>query len=120
VSPRFSSVANTGTLHIQKGTKKISRDQASVKDCRFSEMCHALYPAVTLHFCSQYQKTNPVNTGNDHFCSCKNSQLYLDARVMYIVSALQNIKRDPTANTVPGKISELALNIAPKETGPKF
>jgi hypothetical protein len=39
---------------------------------------------------------------------------------MYIVNALQNIKRDPTANTVPGKISELALNIAPKETGPEF
>ncbi len=120
VSPRFSSVANTGTLHIQKGSKKISRDQATVKDCRFCWNVSRTLSSRHLTFCSQYQLTNPVNTGNDHFCSCKNSQLYLDARVMYIVNALQNIKRDPTANTVPGKISELALNIAPKETGPEF
>jgi hypothetical protein len=52
--------------------------------------------------------------------SPKNSQIYLDARVMYIVNALQSIKRDPTANTVPAKNSELALNMASKETGPEF
>jgi hypothetical protein len=43
---------------------------------------------------------------------------HLDARVMYMVTALQTIKKDPTANTVPGKKSEVAWNKTPKDTGP--
>jgi len=35
-----------------------------------------------------------------------------------MVTALQTIKKEPTANTVPGKKSEVAWNKTPKDTGP--
>ena len=46
------------------------------------------------------------------------SAIYLIERVKNIVSALQTIIKEPTANTVPGKNSAVALNNEPNETGP--
>ena len=46
------------------------------------------------------------------------SEIYLIERVKNIVSALQIIIKEPTANTVPGKNSAVALNNEPNETGP--
>lgn len=45
-------------------------------------------------------------------------EIYLDERVKYIVSALQSIKKEPKANTVPENNCSVALNIDPKEIGP--
>ena len=49
---------------------------------------------------------------------CVKSEICLIEHVKNIVSALQNIIKDPTANTVPGKNSAVALNNEPNETGP--
>jgi hypothetical protein len=45
-------------------------------------------------------------------------EIYLDERVKYMVNALQIIKKEPKANTVPENNCSVALNIDPKEIGP--
>jgi hypothetical protein len=50
--------------------------------------------------------------------TCECQTIYLDERVKNIVHALQIIIREPTANTVPGKKSAVALNNEPNDTGP--